>query len=113
MSHKGKENYRPHSHHRKKKDNKILFEMCLLLCILIHSSPSTSLLQGCAKAEPHGRNDWHLLILMDTKKHVITMTFTPSSEMRDKVWEQQRDKNSEQNSKNKKCEFLMCFGSQV
>lgn len=24
------------------------------------------------------------------------------------VWEQQRDKNSEHNSKNKKCEFLMC-----
>lgn len=65
-------------------------EICLLLCILIHSSPSTSLLQGSAKAKPHGRNDWHLLILMDTKKHVITMTFTPSSGMWDEVWQQNK-----------------------
>lgn len=25
------------------------------------------------KAKPHGRHDWHFLILEDTKKHVITM----------------------------------------
>lgn len=78
------------------------------LWILIHSSPSTYLLQGCAEANPQGKHDWHLLILMDTKKHVITMTFTPSSGMLDEAWEQQRANNSEQNSKNNKCEFLMC-----
>lgn len=28
--------------------------------------------------------------------------------MWDEAWEQQRDENSEENSKNKMCEFLMC-----
>lgn len=81
-------------------------EICLPLCALIHSSLRNSLLQGCTKAKPRGRHDWHLLILKDTKKHVITMKYTPSSKIRAENPEQQRTKNSEQNSKNRKFEFL-------